>query len=207
MGRTMRRAVSEEDKGIRRESILAAAKSVFAERGFHATTIGDIAKAAGLSYGSVYWYYESKEALFHALMENEEAALRHHIGAALAAEGPEQPEAMLRRAVQATFEFFESDRATVKLLFRDSFALGSGFEKHLFGIYERFIAQIEAMIVAGQRQGVVIDAPPRMAAFSVAALIGQVAHRRLTTDDGLPAAAVAEFVVTLLLNGLRPRPA
>jgi len=44
-----------------------------------------------------------------------------------------------------------------------------------------------------------------MVAYSVAALVGQVAHRRLVTDDGLPAAVAADFVVSLLLNGLLPR--
>ena len=44
-----------------------------------------------------------------------------------------------------------------------------------------------------------------MIAFSVAALIGQIALRRLSTDDGLDAGVVAEFVVSLVLDGLRPR--
>jgi hypothetical protein len=51
----------------------------------------------------------------------------------------------------------------------------------------------------------VIDAPPRMVAYSVAALIGQLALRRLSTDDGVPASVVADFAVRLLLDGLRPR--
>ena len=67
MAKPMRRAVSEEDKSLRRDAILAAAKKVFAKKGFHATTMADIAKAARLSYGSVYWYFDSKDALFHAL--------------------------------------------------------------------------------------------------------------------------------------------
>ena len=44
-----------------------------------------------------------------------------------------------------------------------------------------------------------------MVAFSVAALISQLALRRLATDDGVAASVVADFVVTLLLDGLRPR--
>ena len=48
--RTRRRpAVSEEDKSRRRDEILTAAKKVFARNGFHATTIADIAKEAGLA--------------------------------------------------------------------------------------------------------------------------------------------------------------
>jgi AcrR family transcriptional regulator len=204
--RAVRRATSEEDKTRRREEILAAAKRVFAARGFHATTMADVAKAARLSYGSIYWYFPSKEALFHALMEAEEAALRARIAAALAEGLPSSPEEAFRRAVRATFEFFEADRAAVKLLFRDAYALGDRFEKHLFGIYERFIDEIEEAIAQAQAEGLIVEAPPRLVAFSVAALVGQLALRRLGTDDGVSAAVVADFVVALVLDGLR-RPA
>jgi AcrR family transcriptional regulator len=205
-----RRAVSDEDKLQRRDEIMAAAKEVFARKGFHATTIADIAKQAGLAYGSIYWYFDSKDELFHALMAVEEGALRAHVGAALAALGAPQAEdaggeAQFRAAVQATFEFFEADKATVKLLFRDAYALGDRFEKHLGGIYERFIDDIETRIVTAQKKGEVIIAPPRLVAYTLAALIGQLAHRRLITHDGVTAAEVADFVVSLVLNGLRPR--
>ncbi len=202
-----RRALSDHDKSRRRDEIMAAAKKVFARKGFHATTIADIAKEAGLAYGSIYWYFDSKDDLFHALMAVEEYALRTHVAVALAAIGarPESGEAPFRTAVQATFEFFEADKATVKLLLRDAYALGDRFEKQLGGIYERFVGDIETVIVAAQKRGDVVVAPPRMVAYTLAALIGQLAHRRLTTDDGVTAAEVADFVVSLVLNGLRPR--
>ncbi len=204
------RAVGEGAKEERRTAILAAAKKTFATKGFHATTIGDVATAAGISYGSVYWYFDSKDALFHALMDDQERALREHIEQAVAtipADGGAvgTGEDLFRHSVRATFEFFEGDRDVVKLLFRDSLVLGDRFDRHLAGIYEGFIADIEKTITAAQAAGYVIDAPPRMIAFSVAALIGQLALRRLATDDGLPAGVIADFVVTLLLDGLRPR--
>jgi AcrR family transcriptional regulator len=198
--------MSEHEKQERRSDILAAAKKVFAGKGYHATTIADIARAAELSYGSIYWYFDSKDALFHALMESEGQALRDHVTEALRttpARG--SPDAPFRAAVLTTFEFFESDRAAVKLLFRDSYALGDRFEKHLFGIFERFITDIAQIIEDAQGRGLVVGAPPRMVAFAVAALVGQLAHRRLVTDDGVPAAAAADFVVSLLLNGLLSR--
>jgi AcrR family transcriptional regulator len=198
--------MSDEDKEGRRSDILAAAKKVFARRGYHATTIADIARVAKLSYGSIYWYFDSKDALFHALMESEAQALRDHMTEALTttpAEGA--ADAPFRAAVRATFEFFESDKALVKLLFRDSYALGDRFEKHLFGIYEGFVSDIEEIIDDAVKRNLVVDMPPRMVAFAVAALVGQIAHRRLVTDDGVPAGVVADFVVSLLLNGLLPR--
>jgi AcrR family transcriptional regulator len=197
------RAIGDDAKQERRAAILVAAKEVFAASGFHATTIADVARAAGISYGSVYWYFDSKDALFHALMDDQERALRAHIDRAVAELSP--GEELFKRSVQATFEFFESDRDLVTLLFRDSLVLGDRFDRHLAGIYEGFIGDIEAVIAAGQAAGLVVDAPPRLVAHSVAALISQLALRRLATDDGVPAAEVADFVVRLLLDGLRPR--
>jgi len=202
----VRRATSDTDKEERRAEILSAAKKVFARKGYHATTIADIASAASLSYGSIYWYFDSKDALFHALMEAEGQALRDHVTAAVRANPARgTPDAPLRAAVLTTFEFFESDRALVKLLFRDSYALGDRFEKQLFGIFEAFIGDIETIVEDARRLGLIVEAPPRLVACSVAALVGQIAHRRLVTDDGLSAEVTADFVVSLLLDGLLPR--
>ena len=200
-----RRASSEDEKARKRDSLLAAAKKVFAQKGFHETTMGAVAKAWGSSYGTVYWYFPSKEALFHELMDSEKEALRRHILAAVAASEGLDLTVTLEAAIRATFEFFESDKAAVKLLFRDSYAMGSRFEKHLYAIYEGFIADLAELIGQAQQRGEIVDVPPRVVAFSVAALVGQLAYRRLTTDDGLDAAVVAQFVVGLLLDGLRPR--
>jgi len=208
MTATRARAVTDEAKERRREVILSAAKRVFAKKGYHATTIADVAKAARISYGSVYWYFDSKDALFHALMDSEGLALRGHIDAALAGLGDNtdgDAEEAFRVAVRATFEFFEADRDVVKLLFRDSLVLGERFDRHLASIYEGFIGDIEQTIATAQKAGRMVEAPARMVAFSMAAIISQLALRRLSTDDGVPASVVADFVVTLLLDGLRPR--
>ena len=199
------RASSEDEKARRRESLLAAAKKVFAQKGFHAATMGDVAKAGRSSYGTVYWYFPSKDALFHELMDSEQEALRRHIVAAVAASDATGLTGTLEAAIRATCEFFEADKATVKLLFRDSYAMGNRFEKHLLAIYEGFIADLADLIGGAQSNGEIVEAPANVVAFSIAALVGQLAYRRLSTDDGLEAAVVAEFVVKLLLDGLRPR--
>jgi hypothetical protein len=57
--------------------------------------------------------------------------------------------APLRAAVQATFEFFEKDKATAKLLLRDAYAQGERFETHLNNIYESFIDDIDQYMTVG----------------------------------------------------------
>ncbi|MFZ0227767.1 MAG: TetR/AcrR family transcriptional regulator, partial [Mycobacterium sp.] len=154
--RTRRRpAVSDDAKLQRRDEIMVAAKKVFARSGFHTTTIADIAKEADLAYGSVYQYFDSKDDLFHALMSAEGYALRTHVAVALAATGERSDRswAPLRAAVQATFEYFEKDTATAKLLLRDAYALGAQFETHLNNISEQFIDDIDQYMAVAQQRG------------------------------------------------------
>ncbi len=61
-----RRPAAGED---RRKQILEAAFKVFAEKGFKGATNKNIADEAGVTPGLIYWYFESKEDLFFALME------------------------------------------------------------------------------------------------------------------------------------------
>ncbi len=58
----------EKDEGKRR-AILATAKRLFAERGFHATSVADLARAVGLPVGSIYTYFSGKDALLSAVLE------------------------------------------------------------------------------------------------------------------------------------------
>lgn len=206
--RTLRRAVSDEDKEQRRLQLLAAAKQVFADKGYHDTTMADVARGAGLSYGVVYWYFESKDDLFHALMTAEEHALRAHIASAVrdGADGDGRVGDVLRDAVRATFEYFERNPASTRLLFRDTSTLGDRFERELSGIFGRFTSDIEALVVDAQRRGRARPAPPRLVAFACAAMISQLALRRQRTDDGLRADEAADFAVDLLIEGLALRP-
>ena len=53
----------------KRKQILRAAVTVFAERGFHRTRVSDIAKEAGVAYGLIYHYFESKDDVLNSVFE------------------------------------------------------------------------------------------------------------------------------------------
>src|SRR5438067_7971646 len=55
-------------KDARPEEIISAALEVFADRGFAATKLEDVARRAGVTKGTIYLYFENKEALFKALI-------------------------------------------------------------------------------------------------------------------------------------------
>ena len=63
----------------RRESILEAALACFVERGFHGTAIPQIAEKANIAAGTIYHYFDSKEALVNALYRQWKAAVAQRV--------------------------------------------------------------------------------------------------------------------------------
>ena len=56
----------EQIREERRQQILDSALAVFSQKGFHASNVSDVAAHAGVSQGTIYWYFDSKEELFDA---------------------------------------------------------------------------------------------------------------------------------------------
>jgi len=61
------------DDGVKRRQIMEGAREIFMSAGFDAASMNDIARAAGVSKGTLYAYFDSKEALFEALIREERA--------------------------------------------------------------------------------------------------------------------------------------
>jgi AcrR family transcriptional regulator len=60
-----------EDDSAKRRQIIEGARAVFLAQGFDAASMNDIARAAGVSKGTLYVYFENKEELFEAIVEEE----------------------------------------------------------------------------------------------------------------------------------------
>ena len=58
----------EKDEG-KRQAIMAAAKKLFAQEGFHGASISDMARETGLPVGSIYTYFENKEDLIRSVID------------------------------------------------------------------------------------------------------------------------------------------
>lgn len=68
-------AAAASDGGEKREAILAAGLDLFAERGFHGTSVPEIAQRAKVGAGTIYRYFESKEALVNVLYREHKQRL------------------------------------------------------------------------------------------------------------------------------------
>jgi AcrR family transcriptional regulator len=98
----------EQTKLANRLAILDAAREVFGELGFEASTVRDIIRRTGLSVGAFYNYYRSKEEVFAALADDGARRFRPILHA-LAAEAADF-ESYLRFAVRAYFDFLSAEQ-------------------------------------------------------------------------------------------------
>lgn len=104
---------AELAKAVRREEILAAARRVFAGRGFRGTTIADIAEEAKIALGTIYLYFRSKADVFAALNEQFNALI---VVALTDAPPAVSLEETVRRRVDNVFETCAENRDLVRLV-------------------------------------------------------------------------------------------
>jgi AcrR family transcriptional regulator len=113
VARTPRRRLPPEE---RRALIEAAAAHLFAERGFAATRLEDVAAAAHVTKPMLYRHFESKKALYLALLEGHRGQLAKFLDTA----GSDTLHERLPRILDTWFAFFEEHPHTWKMIFRDS---------------------------------------------------------------------------------------
>jgi AcrR family transcriptional regulator len=111
--------IAEATRAARRDQIIAAGLACFARSGYHATTMADVASQAGVSKGTPYLYFDSKQALFIALAEQWDCGTSERIDAALGAlpeAGRQSPRAALRAVAAAIAAHVEAESETCRVL-------------------------------------------------------------------------------------------
>ena len=111
-----RSPLTERDAhGERREQLLLVARSTFAERGFQATTMDDIAKEAGFTKPILYQYFESKTELYREIVSQTAEKLLTSLRDAVAQ--VESPRAKIEVAFRVYFEMVVGETDAFRILF------------------------------------------------------------------------------------------
>ncbi|MBK3643487.1 TetR/AcrR family transcriptional regulator [Streptomyces sp. NPDC001260] len=174
-----------------KQKILGAARSLIEGRGYSALGVAEICKAAGVPKGSFYYFFESKEALALAVVDEHWAAQKRDWTRALG--GDAEPLRRLRRL----FEETEAGQRAVQegcgtvsgCLFGNlTLELSNQTEavrERLQEIFEAQIDMVEAVIAEARERGEITATDTRAAARAVVAqLEGQVMFAKLYNDTG-----------------------
>jgi AcrR family transcriptional regulator len=111
--------VAEAARAARRDQIIAAGLACFARSGYHATTMADVAGQAGVSKGTPYLYFDSKQALFLALHEQWDCGAGQRVDAAIAGlpeAARQSPRAVLDAVAAAIAAHVQAEAETCRVL-------------------------------------------------------------------------------------------
>ena len=149
----------------RRVQILAAARDVFAKRGYHQTTINDIVLSAGVARGTFYLYFEDKRAVFVDLIDRFAAKLSMAIER-IVTDDPARPVAnQVKENIRAIIRTCLSERIMTKILFTGAVGVDPEFDRKIATFYDTVLQLLTESLKDGQALGIVADGEPRVLAY------------------------------------------
>jgi AcrR family transcriptional regulator len=190
-----------------RQRIIEAAARLFARTGFHGTSMADLAAATGLTKGAFYSHFDSKDALFFAVVQAVQEKWVKAVGAQVfqAPNALDQLGLLLDSHARLLCE--EPILCLVITgLTAEMEENNPGFVSALHGVYLGLIEFIEGIIRDGQAKNQVRnDVDARLAALNIVGLLRGVSCFGVLADLGLDCEVVIQAAKPLLMDGLRPR--
>lgn len=181
----------------RREQLLAVAVRVFAENGYHATSMNDVAEAAGVTKPVLYQHFSSKRELFVQLLTTIGDELRDTIAKATAdAEGPRQ---QIEHGLRAYFRYVGESTDAFRVLF------GSGARRD--PEFASFTRGVETSIADAIAELIVVDGDPvpqrHLLAHSIVGMTEAASRHWLAHDREPDVDVLATQLSQLAWSGLR----
>jgi AcrR family transcriptional regulator len=190
----------EQTKVQNRQMMLAAAREVFAELGFGATTVRDIIRATPLASGTFYNYFKSKEEVFQAIQDESALRIRPRLHEERAKAA--SVDAFILGTFRTFLEYVASDQHSFRAIRRNTETIRVRMDTpEIIAGFEELREDIETAISRGLF-------PPIDADYLMASIVGvafEVAERMLRREDPDPVSA-AEFATALFLGGVRALP-
>ena len=191
------RSTQRSRKFRRRDEILRAATDLFSEKGYHEVTMEEIAEEMGVSKGTLYNYFSSKENLYLEILKESfeaiEALLHEEV------ENSDPAPLKLRKLLTTIFTFYRRNLKVLRILSRDETHL---LKEH-FELTEKWrtrrVRLYEKIIEKGIDEGSFVRQNPRLRALMLYGAVGAVmVHHDFSMDAG----EVADAVFSQLASGL-----
>lgn len=180
--------------------LLDAAAEEFGEKGFHEASVSSITRRAGVALGSFYTYFDSKDALFRALVADMSEKVRTSARSALSdGMGPLEIE---RAALAAFLRFAAEHKEIYRIIDEAEFVDPASYRAH----YETIAARIAERLRAGAAEGEFRDGLGELEAWAMMGMNVFVGLRYVVWGEaGLAADEVAAKVNRLLAQGVLRR--
>jgi AcrR family transcriptional regulator len=193
----MRRKLTPRGKE-RREQLMTCAARLFAERGYHPTSVADIVAALGVGKGVFYWYFASKDELLTELLKASNHDLRKRQQHAI--EGVDDPVRRIELGIRATLAWFAEHREYFAII--QFAATDETFAPVLARNREISIADTIRHLKDGIVDGRIADRDPELLAHAIHGVVAELTRHALI-EGNVPIDEVADLCVAFSLEGLQ----
>lgn len=184
-----------------RRALLDAAAAEFGARGFHDTGITDITRRAGVALGSFYTWFDSKEAIFRALVADMSERVKAAVAPAVEAAGG----ALAREAAAtaAYLDFVSTSQLIYRIIDEAEFVAPDSHRDH----YQRTVGRIAARLAEGAASGELRGEVGEVEAWAIAGMNVFLGLRFAVWGGDVPLDEVAARAARFVAEGLAARPA
>lgn len=181
--------------------LVQAAERVFSERGYHATSIRDVAREAGFSVGGIYQFFASKDELYLKVVDEQWEHFFVLLSEASRADGSE---ARLHALVEAMFTAFEQRRGFFKLFLSERSRLSASFTGEIAARVGEHTKRLRTHLVdlmrAAVDEKILQPLPPEMLASAFMGMVHNCIFEAMASGASRPSRSTSE-VLALFLHG------
>src|SRR5215472_9680531 len=202
------RPVSSDSRGAQdsRDEILKAAMHLFANRGFHETSMSEVAREAHVSKALIFWHFKTKEELFVAVLNR---LLEPYFIDFAEEAGVLDEQAQIEKLIEFYLKFVRDNASSVRffltqLLHEQHFS--EGLNDQVMKLYSGYRAMLVELIARAQQKGVCVlrFAPESAAGFLRSALNGILIEHLVVASNPLDREAAVAMVSEWLFGGEVP---
>ena len=184
----------------RLEEVLQSAANIFFAKGYHATSIEDVARDVGMLKGSLYYYIKSKDDLLFRLLlagiEDSDAFIARQID-------PESdPVEQLERAIRAQIDYIIQNRVQFGLFLHEFDSLSGKRQHKLISVMSRYNSRFVELVRRAQEQGKLINGEPWIIVNGVLGMCNWL-YRWYDPDQVSDSEQIKSVFVRLVFEGIR----
>lgn len=180
----------------RRRQLLEVARHVFSERGFHGTSMNDVAEAAGVTKPVIYQHFPSKRALYLELLEDVGGRMLAEVLEATTGAG--HPREQVERGFVAYFRFVDTEPESFNLLFGGGSRRDAEFADAVAHVEDTIAAAIAPLIEAD-----IAEDHRLLLAYGIVGLAETTSRHWVAEGRSVDAVTMAARVAELAWAGLR----
>jgi len=188
--------------GTRLEEVLRSAANIFFAKGFHATSIEDVARDVGMLKGSLYYYIKSKDDLLFQLLlagiEDGDAFIAGEIDEA------GEPVEQLERAIRAQIDYIIKNKVPFGLFLHEFDSLSGKRQHKLISVMSRYNARFVDLVRKGQEQEKLIEGEPWLIVNGILGMCNWL-YRWYDTDHVSGPEQVKQVFLRMIMQGIRKR--